>query len=487
MRGWILKNAIVLIVLGVAWVAARPIAGYLSGGLWLVLVMAPVLAQRLVVRASMRLQHRRAAAIARAVRWLHPFDGFWEQAELFRGRALAQEGRAEEAVEIFERLAGSRSVVARLGALERFRILGRWDELARWIETEALVDDPMLIVHYLRALGELGRLEDLIRTYGAKAQIIERSGSPFAALFLFTFTGRRQALERLLSTGAPALSGASRALWQATCDQAAGREEVARPVLEGLKHHADAGIRAGAKRRLEAPSPRASDVLSEEAVEIVEAVEKELEHHQAHRPMRAGLLRGARVTYGLIAVNVLFFIAEIIAGGTTDPATLVKLGAIVGERVMAGEIWRLVTANFLHYGFLHLALNMIGLLLFAPFLEGAVGRIRFLFVYLVSGVGSVTAVTLIAAFLGGDTLLVGASGGVMGLVGATGYVLLRAYRQHRTRPAKRELYRVGLIVLLQSGFDLLTPQVSFLAHFGGVVLGFASCALIVRAAPSTTA
>lgn len=473
-------------VLGATWLGTRQVAGYVSGALWLSLVMAPLLGQRLVVRASLRLDHRRAAAIARAVRWLHPFDGYWEQGDLLLGRALAQEGRTEEAVEVFERLAGSRSPVSRLGTLDRLRILGRFDELTRWVESEGLTGDPMLVVHYSRALGELGRVEDLVRIHAARARTIELSGSPFAAVYLLAFTGRREALDHLLSVRAGGLSEAARAIWCATCDQAAGRAAEARPVLEELAEHQDAGIRTMARRRLDAPARPAKEVLSDEAIRILDGIEKDIRQQQVFRPVQRGLLRRARTTYGLIALNVLFFAAEMVYGGTTDPRTLVELGAIVSDRVMAGEVWRLVTANFLHFGFLHLALNMAGLLLFAPFLERAIGAARFLFVFLASGVGSVTAVTLVAALLGRNALLVGASGGVMGLVGATGFILLRAYRRHRTKPAKRELYRVGLIVLLQAGFDLVTPQVSFLAHSGGVVIGFAACALVATVAPSTT-
>ncbi|MGL5075807.1 MAG: rhomboid family intramembrane serine protease, partial [Waterburya sp.] len=69
----------------------------------------------------------------------------------------------------------------------------------------------------------------------------------------------------------------------------------------------------------------------------------------------------AYTTYILIALNLLVYALEIKLGGSKNMITLERLGALIPEKVLAGEWWRLIGANFLHYGSLHLATNMLSL------------------------------------------------------------------------------------------------------------------------------
>jgi hypothetical protein len=90
--------------------------------------------------------------------------------------------------------------------------------------------------------------------------------------------------------------------------------------------------------------------------------------------------------------------------------------------VADGEYYRLVTAAFLHGGLLHLALNMFALASLGPVLESALGRSRFLALYLLSALGGSTLSFLLAA---PNTVGVGASGAIFGLFGAF-YVVARS-------------------------------------------------------------
>jgi len=69
----------------------------------------------------------------------------------------------------------------------------------------------------------------------------------------------------------------------------------------------------------------------------------------------------ARGTQVLVALNTLVFLVEIAFGGGTDLDTLYRLGAMFPPAVRAGEWWRLGAALFLHYGALHLSMNMFAL------------------------------------------------------------------------------------------------------------------------------
>jgi membrane associated rhomboid family serine protease len=171
-----------------------------------------------------------------------------------------------------------------------------------------------------------------------------------------------------------------------------------------------------------------------------------------------------------ISLNLLAFIVELLFGGWND-ATLHQLGALEPSLVLRGhEYWRLFTALFLHFGPVHLLLNLFALYILGMPLERSIGSIRFCVCYLVSGIGSTAGVVLLAQLhLIRATFLVGASGAVMGIVGAwAGFLLLHrdAFR------ARQRLSNVVMIVVVQIVFDLSTPQVSMAAHLCGLVTGF---------------
>ena len=172
-----------------------------------------------------------------------------------------------------------------------------------------------------------------------------------------------------------------------------------------------------------------------------------------------------------IFLNIAAFLFEISFGDWTVPETLHRLGALEPYAVvMQGEYWRLFTALFLHGGSAHLLFNLFALYVLGPPLERAIGAVRFIACYLISGFGSSVGVVLLTVFgLIHVAQLVGASGCVMGIVGAWAGFLLR----HRHAPrAKQRLANITMIVVIQVAFDLSTPQVSMAAHLCGLITGF---------------
>jgi membrane associated rhomboid family serine protease len=177
------------------------------------------------------------------------------------------------------------------------------------------------------------------------------------------------------------------------------------------------------------------------------------------------------VVLGIIIVNVGVFILELLAGGSTNPITLHRLGELdTNSVIFRHQYWRLLAALFLHYGPIHIFFNLFALLLLGPALERQIGAFLFAVCYLVSGIGSSIAVVLLTKLrLLGPVQLVGASGCIMGIVGTWAGFLLR----HRQAPlARQRLRNIFVIVLLQLAFDLVTPRVSMSAHLGGLLTGF---------------
>ena len=197
--------------------------------------------------------------------------------------------------------------------------------------------------------------------------------------------------------------------------------------------------------------------------------------------MRTSRNQIAYTTYILIGLNLLIYGLEIKLGGSQSSIALERLGALIPEKVLAGEWWRLIGANFLHYGSFHLATNMLSLFFIGRLIEFSLGARYYLTIYLVSGIGSMLTFTLFAFRLGLDnTFLVGASAAIMGLIGAILAISLQIWLKRRNSvTAKRRLQQIILIVIIQFIFDNIVPQISFHAHLFGFIIGFLISSVLV--------
>ena len=177
---------------------------------------------------------------------------------------------------------------------------------------------------------------------------------------------------------------------------------------------------------------------------------------------------GAKVTKALVAINVAVYVAELVTGGGVNGtgSTIYLHGVLYGPLVEQGDWWRLLTAAFLHYGPVHLILNMVGLYWFGSLLEERIGAARYLMLYLVSGLaGSAGALLWSNGFL---TPTVGASGAIFGILGA-GLVLER----------QRDYVFGGSamgVILINFVLTFSISSISKGGHIGGLVGGIL-CAL----------
>ena len=129
------------------------------------------------------------------------------------------------------------------------------------------------------------------------------------------------------------------------------------------------------------------------------------------------------VTFGILIVLLVVFIVEIFMGGSENNYTLMKMGAMSNYAVVAGnQWWRLFTAQFLHIGVLHLVSNAVIIYYMGQYMEPMLGHLRFLLVYLLSGIGG----NLLSLAFGSDKVIsAGASTALFGLFGAMTAIGLR--------------------------------------------------------------
>ena len=179
------------------------------------------------------------------------------------------------------------------------------------------------------------------------------------------------------------------------------------------------------------------------------------------------------VTRILIGINVGVYLLELATGAgiNANSGWIYEHGVLIATAidssghaigVAQGDWWRLITAPFLHYGPVHLGLNMLVLWFIGPALEEYFGRWRYLLLYLVAGLAGSAGALILSA----NALTVGASGAIWGLMGAA--VLLEA----------RKIYVFGGqamgLVVFNLIFTLLIPGISIGGHIAGGIGGAAA-------------
>ncbi len=156
-----------------------------------------------------------------------------------------------------------------------------------------------------------------------------------------------------------------------------------------------------AKGLIFAPAPRSSS--REEAV----AFKAELDAIAPTQPL---------FTWILIAICAAVFAVEIHKGAGFDnmsPDLAIRLGANYGPLTLSGQWWRLLTSMFLHFGFLHIAMNMLCLWSLGTLAERLMGRAAFLLLYFATGIAG----GLLSLAVHPQLVSAGASGSVFGVAG----------------------------------------------------------------------
>jgi membrane associated rhomboid family serine protease len=195
---------------------------------------------------------------------------------------------------------------------------------------------------------------------------------------------------------------------------------------------------------------------------------------QGARRVTAGVRRGtfdgvgALVTKTLVALNVLVYVITAAQGnGINSPGgSLFERWLLFGPAVANGDWWRLITSAFLHASLLHIAFNMYFLWFVGAPVEAALGRGRFLLIYLISGLaGSAGALVYTP-----DSPTVGASGALFGILGAA--LILERQRDYVLGGSALALIVINLIL------SFALSNISIGGHIGGLI-GGALCTLVL--------
>jgi membrane associated rhomboid family serine protease len=170
---------------------------------------------------------------------------------------------------------------------------------------------------------------------------------------------------------------------------------------------------------------------------------------------------GAIVTKALVAINVAVYLLELGLGGQVNGTgnEIFTKGVLFGPFVADGEYWRLFTAMFLHYGPFHLGMNMLALWWFGGAIEQALGRGRYLLLYLVSGLAGSAGALVFSP----DSATVGASGAIFGILGAA--LVLERQRTYVLGGGAFGIIAHNLVI------TFALPGISIGGHLGGLAGG----------------
>lgn len=179
---------------------------------------------------------------------------------------------------------------------------------------------------------------------------------------------------------------------------------------------------------------------------------------------RSSRASGAPATKTFIALAVVFFA---LTGFGQSGDWIFETLAQWNLAVAAGEWWRIFTPILLHASITHILFNMWALWVLGPQIERGVGTWPFVSLFLASaGVGGAFAFYL------GDPLdvAVGASGAIFGLFGVW---LSWAMHRRNTMQGRAMLRQIGFLLLINAAIPFLVPNISWQAHLGGLIAGFA--------------
>ena len=174
------------------------------------------------------------------------------------------------------------------------------------------------------------------------------------------------------------------------------------------------------------------------------------------------------ITNILIAICIIVFAATILSGGNIlgiNGMILYLFGANLKEAVVAGEIYRLISAAFLHASIFHLLFNLYALYIIGNQVENYIGKFKFLIVYLISAIsGSLMSCIFNAG------ISVGASGAIFGLLGSLLYFGYH-FRLYLGSVLKTQIIP---LILLNLCLGFLDSSIDNAAHIGGLVGGYLS-------------
>lgn len=189
------------------------------------------------------------------------------------------------------------------------------------------------------------------------------------------------------------------------------------------------------------------------------------------------------LTIVLVAISVAVFVLDQVwtveipyrNGPAVEPVLGLE-GSLFGPNVADGDWWRPITVGFVHGNIFHVGFNMFLLYLLGQMLEPALGRVRYLALFLTS----LLAGSALILFMDPDQQTVGASGAVFGLMGA-------AFIGMSSRGINPFQTGIGPLLVMNLILTFLIPGISIAGHIGGLAGGIVAGSILFEVLPNAGA
>ena len=519
--GWAMVSLGILSVVSIGWFLKAPWTAWVGGLLWAIGIVLPIQGMAQIGRLRSQEKYVQARKVALLVRLLHPGDGWWSYPKMLQAQALAQRGDRDRSLRILEPLQSIETYDGRLAIAAVHQLQAQWTKYLQFAETQlplsVRLEESSSAGLYLRSLGETRQMNQLLDAVKEVHLRARKTGNTAlvhqSRLYAFAFTGQTDDLKRLLATHLNALSPKLKQFWIATAQWCAGDFHQAKPEFEDLlANTSDCELRSSLQWRSQQAPLRTFDLLTIEARQTLLRLQTLQQEDLQYNPRTPLTHAQQAATRTIIGLNLLVYIAPLVVIAVMpnldvfiDAAsipmssglervgraivTIYQWGALVPDQFFAGSWWQPLTAMFMHdpSGIAHIVLNMLGLAIVGSFVESRLGMKRFLMAYFGTGLGSMVILSVLARLADSGTMsAIGASGAIMGMIGVMAAIYWQGWRKG-DQVAKHWLRSIGIIIALQTVFDVLNPQVSMTGHLAGLGLGLVIGGLLVQRGIKTIA
>ena len=183
------------------------------------------------------------------------------------------------------------------------------------------------------------------------------------------------------------------------------------------------------------------------------------------------------VNTAMVILNVLVFFVMSFAGSTEDIEFMLEHGAMYVPAVLEnGEYYRFFTCMFIHFGFMHLAGNMVVLMFLGDNVERATGKIRFILIYILGGLMGSIGSFIYAMSYNPGIVSAGASGAIFALIGALLWLVIR----NKGRLEDMTTLKMCVLIAYALYNGIASKNVDMAAHLFGLVGGFLAAIILYR-------
>jgi len=240
-------------------------------------------------------------------------------------------------------------------------------------------------------------------------------------------------------------------------------------IMGKNKKHIKDFMEAFEKIRSSIPKPGWTEAIDQLRAQTVQTVTEETKQAEEIDKVMKQSRSNLYATYGIIAINVIVFILMVIDGAeiftVTNGLVHIKWGSNVTALTLSGDWWRLITSMFIHFGIIHLAMNMYALYIAGVYLEPMLGKTKYIVAYFCTGIiAGIVSLWWHKEGLNGA----GASGAIFGLYGVFLALLFTNLIPKQVRTAL--LQSIGIFVAFNIVYGMKSG-IDNAAHIGGLLSG----------------